>query len=491
MIYPLLFFTLFASIHGSVQIISHIIGFVYVLLLFIQLILYCKSCGSAIQEETDDGIIHSIIQAKLYEPCIRSGIFYILLEGFFLYRGVRAVFYLILKKPFSKQHTVNHHIGYVKRLLNGSTPTTNAICKVIHVVTRYQWDPYFKFSLRIISAGVVIMVALLKLTISSVEWLLLLSDFISLEYSSTAFGTSHTHLGKAIDAFLYTTDIIIPFSSLALVLAGFLTSLVAYRRQCKLLWKGDRSFLPKKQRPFARTLVSSINFFGFQVALAVWAWMMYFIILLVIQCVIVAIIIVMIVNPHDIRDWIFHHLIFLITSLATGYIIYYIQFYAAKYLFVSKDAALINNRRLFHFYTFFLLFYYMLVGLFKAIQRIIISAALNLLYLSRLDIALTVTGWEWLDKAHSSYISVLKIDANHNNPVMNVFINLLLQAKCHRSESQGVPVFNKIRNRDTDKSNVPLLNPESTNVNNPQLIELRRRDYNNEAGYIDDVNIPI
>ena len=68
-------------------------------------------------------------------------------------------------------------------------------------------------------------------------------------------------------------------------------------------------------------------------------------------------------------------------------------------------------------------------------------------------------------------------------------------------------VFNKIRNRDTDKSNVPLLNPESTNgnvskakkmwhlaytiVNNPQLIELRRRDYNNEAGYIDDVNIPI
>jgi len=40
----------------------------------------------------------------------------------------------------------------------------------------------------------------------------------------------------------------------------------------------------------------------------------------------------------------------------------------------------------------------MLVGLFKAIQRIVISAALNLLYLSRLDIALTVTGWEWLDK---------------------------------------------------------------------------------------------
>ena len=33
MIYPLAFFALFASIHGVVQILTHIIGFVYVLLL--------------------------------------------------------------------------------------------------------------------------------------------------------------------------------------------------------------------------------------------------------------------------------------------------------------------------------------------------------------------------------------------------------------------------------------------------------------------------
>ena len=33
MIYPLVFFALFASIHGAVQILTHIIGFVYVLLL--------------------------------------------------------------------------------------------------------------------------------------------------------------------------------------------------------------------------------------------------------------------------------------------------------------------------------------------------------------------------------------------------------------------------------------------------------------------------
>jgi len=40
----------------------------------------------------------------------------------------------------------------------------------------------------------------------------------------------------------------------------------------------------------------------------------------------------------------------------------------------------------------------MLVGLFKAIIRIILSAVLNLFYLPRLDTALTIKGWEWLDK---------------------------------------------------------------------------------------------
>ena len=83
----------------------------------------------------------------------------------------------------------------------------------------------------------------------------------------------------------------------------------------------------------------------------------------------------------------------------------------------------------------------MLVGLFKALRRIITSAALNLFYLSRLDTSLTIKGWEFLDKgivnpqnnflltsniiAYASYTALLKVDATHNNPVMNAFICLL------------------------------------------------------------------
>ena len=60
-----------------------------------------------------------------------------------------------------------------------------------------------------------------------------------------------------------------------------------------------------------------------------------------------------------------------------------------------------HHRRFFHFFTFFFLFYYALVGLFKAIQRVLISAVVNLFYLCRLDTALTIKGWEWLDKGEN------------------------------------------------------------------------------------------
>ena len=65
---------------------------------------------------------------------------------------------------------------------------------------------------------------------------------------------------------------------------------------------------------------------------------------------------------------------------------------------LTLSVNVIFYRRLFHVFTFFFLFYYALVGLFKAILRIILSAVLNLFYLSRLDTALTIKGWEWLDK---------------------------------------------------------------------------------------------
>ena len=93
-------------------------------------------------------------------------------------------------------------------------------------------------------------------------------------------------------------------------------------------------------------------------------------------------------------------------------------------------------------YSYFLLFYNALVGLAKAVRRIVTSAVLNLFFLPRLDRPLVIKGFEYLDKGideyhaifdftaitgYVAYLSVVRVDAAYNNPVMNTFVYLLSQ----------------------------------------------------------------
>lgn len=56
----------------------------------------------------------------------------------------------------------------------------------------------------------------------------------------------------------------------------------------------------------------------------------------------------------------------------------------------------------------------MIIGIFKAIRRVLVSAGLNLFYLSRLDVPLTVKGWEFLDRGiilvlNISYLAIFSL----------------------------------------------------------------------------------
>ena len=64
-----------------------------------------------------------------------------------------------------------------------------------------------------------------------------------------------------------------------------------------------------------------------------------------------------------------------------------------------------NCSRLFHIYTYFLLFYNALIGMGKAVRRIFTSAVISLFFLPRLDRSLLIEGFHKLDKgAYNLYI---------------------------------------------------------------------------------------
>ncbi|XP_065912813.1 stimulated by retinoic acid gene 6 protein-like [Dysidea avara] len=504
MIYPLGFFALFASIHGVAQILSQIVGLVYILLLFINLGLTCKSCDDAIMDDIDIVVLRRSQRAVLLVWCVINSICYAIIGGFFIWRGVQSVVYLILGKPFPPQHTINHHIGHVKRIFNRAPKVpSNKVFAVIQLYL-YQWDPYFKYSVRILSVAVVITIALFTLTFEMINLLVLLSYVIEELLKETSLDV---HLRNAIAGLSYLFSVLVPLVSFSIVFLGYISSLATYRRYCRLLWKGDRSFIPgKRKKPFARTLTSSIRYFGVQIGMVIWAWIIYTLILLILLFVIIIFIVTMVV-VEPIRVRVLHSVAFFIATFVMGIFIYYTLYFTVKCFFAKGNKAHVDNWRFFHFFTFFFLFYYALVGLFKTIQRVLISAAVNLFYLSRLDTALTIKGWEWLDKGYLAYTGLVVVDSIHNNPVMNVFV-YLLSLSAERAKRKPVEqqlqhssvVLTAVKKITTTKYytdtdlHIPLEVTTSqggltsttrakkrwqlayTLVRNPDLIELRRRD---------------
>ena len=66
------------------------------------------------------------------------------------------------------------------------------------------------------------------------------------------------------------------------------------------------------------------------------------------------------------------------------------------YLNVSNSCFI--SRRLFHLYTYFFLFYNSISGLVTILRRIVISVAVTMFFLPRLDRPLVIGGLEFLDK---------------------------------------------------------------------------------------------
>lgn len=84
-------------------------------------------------------------------------------------------------------------------------------------------------------------------------------------------------------------------------------------------------------------------------------------------------------------------------------------------------------RRLFHWFSYVLVFQNAVVGITSAFIRIIYSILFGLLLLFRLDHVVLMKGFEKFDKGHKSYIGFLYLEHTLNNPVLRVFSELLLE----------------------------------------------------------------
>ncbi|XP_065912816.1 stimulated by retinoic acid gene 6 protein-like [Dysidea avara] len=484
---PLNFFALIASIHGPLQPLSHLIGLIYSAVFFTTYMKPCAICIHYAHEEPRGIEFLETDTASWIVSCVPLLICNGIVLVYFVVRGVHALVLRLQKKPPPKQHSIDHYIGYVKNLVNNPQTDlrqSNQTAKQ----WLYTWDPYFKYSVLLLSVFVVIFVSLLVFSVQT-AFLSLSAVYELKEFLIIDVEIKWTDVLETIYKVLSVLVFAIPLISFVMVVIPLVFSLATFRRHCKQLWHGDRSFIPGSRKSPTRLLTNAALLFGRQIAMAVWAWIFYAIILFILLTMLAMLIIGMVFSD-TISNYVAHTITFILCTFGSGVLIYYCQVLLVYFVFADKSV-LVDNRRLFHLYTFFFLFYNTVSGLMTTIRRIITSFLLTLFLLPRLDRPLVIAGWEWLDKGYASYLSYVQVEASYTNPVMNVFVHLVMaQIEGKSSSSSQSSSHPGVTNSSAAGGTAPLLAADElidvndmarrrwylayTLLRNPQLIELRR-----------------
>nr|KAF6485356.1 hypothetical protein HJG63_010580 [Rousettus aegyptiacus] len=141
----------------------------------------------------------------------------------------------------------------------------------------------------------------------------------------------------------------------------------------------------------------------------------------------------------------------------------------------QKPLAL-NNRKVFHNFSYFLFFYNVLLGLSACLSRLLISCILGTWLIARIDRTIMQSGYERADMGFRAWIGMLFVDHYHTNPVLVSFCHILITG--HRDRSLQRAITYKYLNqsaghRISARSRTRWLLLQ-TLINNPRLVVLRK-----------------
>jgi hypothetical protein len=261
--------------------------------------------------------------------------------------------------------------------------------------------------------------------------------------------------------------------------------LACYRKHMKRLYRGDRSFLPAAKPAPVGMVTAALRYSGYQVAYAVWGWVLLFLLQFLAYVVIVVAIKFKFISVDVL-------LLGLLPSITFALLIFVTQFLLAKFLLLHDRGAYvnINNRRLFHILSFFLFFYNTLIGLFSCLRRIFTGMALGTVLVDRLDRSTLPRGWESFDPGFRSYMGYLLLEHTYSNPYLSTFLFLLQKETARAKLTTGG--IKQPADTEMHSNSVQFLSCHSklmrnkwmvayTLINNPSLLMLRNRSVDKMA----------
>ncbi|KAL7841113.1 hypothetical protein SRHO_G00248040 [Serrasalmus rhombeus] len=373
----------------------------------------------------------------------------------------------------------SHQYRYVQTLLR--RPPIRSLEKSWFQRKVYDWDPYFKFPNRMIATTIISLIGLYLLISSEQIWISAFSNLIYYLLQRPNVLTEH------LDYTTYTWYVTTALAALSSV-AHVGHVLVCYRKHIKRLWAGKKSFLPEKYHTAnsALSVAAFLRYPGWQIAFTLWGYMLVHLVLFVFGMVFVYLVVIPIWK-QGFFTWLIDVTILLanffivLALLKLQVLLVRIFFLQDKLSPQDKQKPLaLNNRKVFHNFNYYFFFYNVILGLGSCALRLISSAFVSLLLVSRINRTIMPKGFELLDKGYRTWIGMIMADHYHNNPVMVCFCHLLLKRTVERQTA--INAYSRLNNASVSTLDVRVRARWLllyTLLRNPRLILLRKREKRN------------
>ncbi|XP_077988418.1 stimulated by retinoic acid gene 6 protein-like [Glandiceps talaboti] len=212
------------------------------------------------------------------------------------------------------------------------------------------------------------------------------------------------------------------------------------RENMLAVYRGDHSLIPsvaeggKLSITPAMRVVSASRYIGFQVAYMAWGYFIQFTILWI--CLIA---IAVFLGTPDGRGLVVEFIVWLGPLIVVGLLVTVGQYLMARFVFLQNKGRsfALDNRRLFHNFTYFMFFYNVFLGLYSCLMRILKSMLIGAFVLSRIDQSTLPRKYESFDPGFRAYVGFLQLENAHTHPVLVTFCNVLLGIQNTKMTTSG------------------------------------------------------
>lgn len=280
------------------------------------------------------------------------------------------------------------------------------------------------------------------------------------------------------------------------------------------LCRGQRSFAQSVSVSPAELVGKGLEFSGYQIAYALWGFLLFGVIFGVVSFL--ALLIKYQMELHicglgvDLIETVKSTAISLIPVMVMNLMIWMFQYLLTSVVFRDRVfpniSVSIDNRRLHSIMSYFFFFFNILMGLFSCLARIIKGLVLGILFVSRIDRTSLMLGFQQWDKGFVAYLGFLHVLVAHRHPVMLVFCELLNTRGRNPESGQSLELSASNTPKEQESSHEkrmataypreirdPRFSQKAVNrwllaitlLRNPSLLQHRRQWYSSPIGMIE------